>query len=272
MLYIYKTFIPIKLAVIYPFQAEISFLKVLSAAFFLIAVTAVVIKYRKDRPYLIVGWFWYLIALIPVIGIIRVGKQSLADRYTYLPHIGFFILLVWGISELPFTKRISIKIKTAITIFIFSALSIVTWNQVGYWKTSMLLFNHTVDVTENNWIALGVLGYDYITANELDKALLLLNKSLALNPKNVMALHNMGVLQNKFGNREHALQHFQRVIAIEPDYKMAHYQIGLQLLFKQDTVGALQAYNILNDLDPNLARQLLGSIRIQNNSITEQSR
>lgn len=265
-IYIYKTFIPTKLAVIYPFQADISSIKVIAATVFLLFFSIVVIMARKERPYLIVGWFWFLISLVPVIGIIRVGKQSLADRYTYLPHIGFFILLVWGISELQLVNKISLKAKAAITIVIFSALSAATWNQVSYWKSSKSLFNHALDVTENNWIALGVLGYDYITANELDNALQLLNKSLALNPKNVMALYNMGVLQNKFGNRDQALQYFKRVITIEPDYRMAHYQIGLQLLFKQDTVGALQSYNILNDLDQNLARQLLGSIRLQNSS------
>lgn len=272
LIYIYKTFVPTKLAVIYLFNAEISLIAALAATILLATATAVVIIMRKEKPYLTVGWFWFLISLLPVIGIIRVGKQSMADRYTYLPHIGFFILLVWGVSEFHLVKKISVKIKTVITIVIFSALSVVTWNQVGYWKNSISLFSHAVAVTENNWVAFGVLGYDYITANELDKALLLLNKSLSLNPKNVMALYNMGILQNKLGHRELALQQFKKVIAIEPNYRMAYYQLGLQLLFNGDTAGALCELDILKDLDPDLARQLLGSIRIQTNSAAMSAR
>lgn len=264
--YIYKTFVPIKLSVLYPFPSDINIMTAIAAAAFLVIASAAVIIMRKEKPYLMVGWFWYLISLLPVIGIIRVGKQSLADRYTYLPHIGFFVLLVWGLFELNLFDKISSKVKYALTIGVFSVLSVVTWNQVGYWKTSLTLFNHAVDVTDNNWVALGVLGYDYITANELDKALMLLNRSLSLNPKNVMALYNMGILQNKLGNREQAFQHFQKVVAIEPDYRMAHYQLGLQMLFRGDTVGALQEHTILQDLDTDLSRQLLSSIRIQNNS------
>lgn len=266
IVYIYNTFVPIKLAVIYPFRSDIGLVTALAAAALLVAVSAAVILLRKERPYLVVGWFWYLISLLPVIGIIRVGKQSLADRYTYLPLIGFFVLFVWAVSEFRFVEKISVKTRTAVLVVALSLLSIVTWHQVGYWKNSKTLFTHTVDVTDDNWIALGVLGYDYITANELDKALVVLNKSLALNPENTMALYNMGILQNKLGNRSYALQQFQKVVAIEPDYRLAHYQIGLQLLYNGDTVGALQQHSILEDIDADLARQLMSSIVIKSNS------
>lgn len=266
VIYLYKTFVPIKLAVIYPFRSDISILTALAAAAFLAAVSAVVIVLRKEKPYLFVGWFWYLISLLPVIGIIRVGKQSLADRYTYLPHIGFFVLFIWAVAEFRLVEKLSFTVKTAVVIAVLSTLSFATWHQVGYWKNSKTLFTHTVNVTDDNWIALGVLGYDYITANELDKALVVLNRSLAINPKNTMALYNMGILQNKLGNRPYALQQFQKVIAIEPDYRLAHYQIGLQLLFNGDTVGALQQHAILDDIDSDLARQLMSSIKIKSNS------
>lgn len=265
VMYIYKTFVPTKLAVIYPFQADISTLKVLTAGLLIVAVSLWVIVKKKEKPYLLVGWCWYIIALLPVIGIIRVGKQSMADRYAYIPHIGFFILLVWWASESSFINKIGSKVKIIAVVCLLLVLTTLTWRQTGRWKTSLELFTHTVDVTENNWVALGVLGFDYITSNDLDKALLVLNKSLSLNPKNTMALFNMGVLQNKLGNRGVALEHFRRVVAIEPDYRMAHYQIGLQLLYGGDTVGALAEYNILLDLDPDLARQLMSSILIRNN-------
>jgi tetratricopeptide (TPR) repeat protein len=264
--YIYKTFVPINLSVIYTFPNEIPFLKVVTSISFLVIVSIMVLR-RKERPYLMVGWYWYLVSLLPVIGIIRVGKQSMADRYTYLPHIGLFVLLVWGISELRFVSKVSRRTNIAIVMCVFIVMSTITWNQVSKWKTSISLFNHAISVTDNNWVALGVLGYDYLTNNELDKAFVFLNKSLSVNPKNVMALYNMGILQNKLRNRDYALELFNKIITIEPDYRMAYYQIGLQLLFRGDVAGALQQHNILKELDDGLAKQLLGLIRIQINSV-----
>lgn len=263
-MYLYKTFIPTKLSILYPFEPEIGSAKVLFAVLVLTVVSTGAIMLKKEKPYLFVGWFWYLISLLPVIGLIRVGNQSMADRYTYIPLIGIFIVLVWGISEIKLVQKIGGNVKAVMTIAVFSVLSVLTWNQVGYWKDSISLFGNAVEVTENNWFALGVLGLEYSNRNELDKAFALLSTSLSLNPKNAMSLYNMGVLQNKMGNRTQALHYFQKTVAIEPDYPMSHYQIGVNLLFSGDIAGALNEYRYLKVYDSGLSQQLLSAIMIQN--------
>lgn len=265
-LYIVKTFFPLQLSVIYPFRADISNTALLSSALLLAAISATVLLQTRNRPYLLVGWLWYLISLVPVIGIVRVGKQSMADRYTYIPHIGLFILIVWGVSESAIVRKISSKIAIIILIGLFSVLTALTWNQVSYWKSDLTLFSHAVEVTEDNPVALGVLGLAHLTRNDLVNASFYLKKSLELNPRNVMALYNMGILQNKLGHGDQAIRMFRRIVEIEPDYELAHYQIGLKLILQGDVAGALQEYNVLQDLDPELARQLLNTMRIRNSS------
>lgn len=260
VMYIYKTCVPLNLSVIYPFQDEIKTSKAIFAALIIATVSFLVVRWRKEKPYLMVGWFWYLIALLPVIGIIRIGKQSMADRYTYLPHIGIFILLVWGVSEYAPIVKLHNNIKIFITTIIVGLLSVLTWNQVSYWKSSISLFSRAVEVTENNWVALGILGYDYIMWGERDKGLVLLNKSLDIYPKNVMALYNMGMLQGESGNHDIAGAYFKKVLALEPNYRNAHYQLGLELLYSGDTVGALKEHKILQALSPELAQYLMDKI------------
>lgn len=268
VLYIYKTFVPIKLAVFYPFQSNISIFKIVAATMALLVVSICVIRFRKEKPYLLVGWFWYIISLIPVIGIIRVGKQSMADRYSYIPLIGIFILLVWGASESKYIQKISDKIKGTFVALVFTVLIALTWNQVSYWKSSISLFSHALAVTSDNWVALGTLGYDYFKLNEMDRAYYLLNESLKINPKNVMAMYNMGLLNNKRGNSDLAFALFKKIVEIEPDYQMAHYQIGLQLMSRGDTAAVLRQHDILKDLNPQLAQQLLTELQIKR-SITQ---
>lgn len=265
VLYIHKTFIPTGLSVMYPFPSKSSLYLITGAIFILAAVSAVVLVRRRSEPYLLVGWFWYLFSLLPVIGIIQVGKQSMADRYTYIPLVGFFIMLVWGAAELHVLQRLRTKVKAIIVIGIFSTLAVLTWNRVACWSSSISLFSQAVAVTENNWFAFGVLGYDYLNHNEFDTAHAMLSRSLSINPENVMALYNMGVLHNRLGNRDLALQYFYKSVYFEPEHGMAHYQIGMQLAARGDAKGALREYTIIKEhkeLDPEVPRQLLHALHI----------
>lgn len=263
-MYLYKTFIPTRLAVMYPFNPDISLALLLISVALLVVVSGVIWKFHKECPYLLVGWVWYGVSLVPVIGIIRVGKQAMADRYTYIPHIGLFVLLVWGIAELRCVATMGHKIKMVLVAGIVVILGGITWKQVSYWRTSITLFTHTLEVTDNNWMAMGVLGFNYVTANELDKALYYFNKALALNPNDVMSLYNMGILQNKLGNWQNAREQFQKVIAIDPEYGQAYYQLGMQMLFSGDTAGALHQHEMLREVSSELAAQLMSQILIKN--------
>lgn len=267
LLYIYKTFVPLKLAVLYPFDANISMLNFVAASVVLIVVSVLVLVNRNKRPYFMVGWYWFIVALVPVIGIVRVGDQSMADRYTYIPHIGLFIVLVWAVSEFRLVAGFTFKVKFALAVAIFSLLTVLTWNQVGRWRTSESLFSYTVEVTENNWFAMAILGYDYLARNELQKAEDMLRRSLAIKPKNPMALYNLGVVQNKLGNSDAALEQYKKAIAIDSRDTMAHYQIGLILLNRGDSKAALEVCDTLKTLDPQISRQLYNFILISGSTI-----
>lgn len=264
--YLHKTFIPLKLAVLYPFPAHISILKVALATLFLGFCTFMAIRLTKDKKHVIVGWLWFLISLLPVIGIIRVGTQAMADRYTYIPLVGIFILLVWEISDSTFVKKISINVRTTIVAFIFSVLAVLTWTQTGHWRSTFSLFSHAVNVTENNWVALGVLSEYYASRNDNKMEYETLSKSLAIFPQNASAQLRMGMLQFRMGDREQAIAAYKKAVEIDPLQSLAHYQLGLQLSSKGDTARAFKQYTILKDLDPDFARQLLSHIQIQNHS------
>jgi len=152
LLYIFKGIWPVKLAVFYPNpEGPLPLWKPILASLFLIGVTVLVWRYR-DKRYLLTGWLWYLGTLVPVIGIIQVGRQALADRYVYLPFIGLFVKIVWGTAELvpiPARRRILVPV-TAITLTAFATL---TWWQTTFWESSITLFTRALQVTENNYMA-----------------------------------------------------------------------------------------------------------------------
>jgi tetratricopeptide (TPR) repeat protein len=182
----------------------------------------------RKRPHLIVGWSWYLITLLPVIGIVQVGQQARADRYTYIPLIGIFIMLAWEAGRITERWRAGQTVIISAFATIFVILSLLTWRQAGYWKDGITLFGHAVEVTDNNWLA----------------------------------EHNLGVaFMNKRRNRE-ALYHFQEALRIKPDYTYAYLNLGRLLGNMGDLEGAIRAFNSALAIDPGNAdaRQELGRV------------
>src|SRR5208337_2863222 len=153
IIYIGKTIWPDNLAVFYPHPGLWPFWQVLGAVLSLIAVTAIVIRWAKRFPYLAMGWLWFAGTLVPVIGIVQVGRQAMADRYTYVPLIGLFIMASWGIPELLKQWRYRKEALAASSALIVICLSIFTWTQVGYWRNSMALYDHALQVTSHNDVA-----------------------------------------------------------------------------------------------------------------------
>ena len=150
--YLEKTFIPNDLAAFYPFPVQIPLWQVLGSTLLILAVSAVVIIAVKRLPYLFSGWLWYAITLLPVIGIIEVGDFAMADRYTYLPSIGVAIMLAWGIPSLIKSENIRKKILFPVSIATIAIMAVLAWQQCGYWKNSIELWNHALHVTrDNSW-------------------------------------------------------------------------------------------------------------------------
>jgi tetratricopeptide (TPR) repeat protein len=179
--YLGKLFVPIDLAVLYPLQ-PISAAQAIGAALLLAAITIVVIRFRATAPYLLVGWLWFIGTLIPVIGIVQIGTQAIADRYTYFPYIGLFIAIVWGLRSLMAER---ILLTTASIVIVL--LAAVSFRQVGYWKNTETLFRHTLRVTPPNVLAEYTLG-QALQLTQPDRAIFHLRRSIELRQHDLVAL------------------------------------------------------------------------------------
>jgi hypothetical protein len=153
--YVAKTAWPVRLGTFYPYRYHAAAGAVIASALLLIAVTAIALLLAKRHPYLLTGWLWYLGTLVPVIGIVQVGKASMADRYTYIPLIGIFLAAVWLLADVVHSRVALATIAVAAT----AACAVVTFRQIGYWRDSRSLWTRAVDVTEHNPIAREALGY-----------------------------------------------------------------------------------------------------------------
>jgi len=190
--YLSKLALPLDLAAIYPPPLPQPFKQTLIKAALLLAVCAVAVRYARQRPYLFLGWFWFLGMLVPVIGILKFNLQAMADRYTYLPLVGLFICLAWGIPELlgNFTFRRSLLAGAA--LFFVAILTLLTLGQVRHWQNSFTLFQHAVEVTKRNPIAHHLLAEQYRLRKEYEAAQRHFNEAIRLQPRYTAAYNGLG--------------------------------------------------------------------------------
>ena len=224
--YLGKTFWPSDLAVFYPFDFYLPLWQVLISSFILIVITVVVLYYIKKLPFLFVGWFWFLGTLIPVIGLVQVGKQAMADRYTYLPSIGIAIMLAWAIPLLFPCKDIRKKILFPAAIAILTILSILTWQQCGYWKNSIELWNHTLQVTKDNYLAHNNLGLVLFGKGRIKEAIDHYNKALHVTPGYFEAYGNRGNAYAGIGQYQQAIENYTKAIYLKPYHAEGYYTRG----------------------------------------------
>jgi tetratricopeptide (TPR) repeat protein len=217
-MYLEQTIWPSDLAALYPFpSAMLPAWKLALEGLFLLGVTILSLRQARTRPYLLVGWFWYLITLAPVIGLLQVGMQSRADRYTYVPHFGLLIALVWSLWQLvPETRRV------LVVGLIGSALCIpcvyLTRVQVGYWENSPTLWDHTLAVTgPDNIVAQMNYGHALQRAHQYDQAIVHLENAIRLDPQYETALAMLGAIYVERREYEKALPYLRAVLAINPE-------------------------------------------------------
>jgi tetratricopeptide (TPR) repeat protein len=228
--YIGQMFWPAGLAVIYPYRQSIPAWQSAAALALLLAVSGLALSMWKTRRYFAMGWFWYLGMLVPVIGLVQVGLQSHADRYTYLPMVGLFVILAWGAAEIlekwPGTKQ-GVLVTGAIA---GAAWVAVTWTQIGYWQNSETLFQHAIDVTGDNWAAQYNLGHYLMdVAGRVSDAVPHFQEAVRLNPTYAEAHNNLGAgLMNTARNSE-AITQFEAALRIKPDFADAQFNLGLAL-------------------------------------------
>ena len=220
--YLEKTFWPVNLAAFYPYNLSPALWKILISGVILTAVTIAVFYYIKKMPYLFAGWFMYLGTLIPVIGLVQVGAQSMADRYTYLPSIGIAIMIAWSIPSLFQREDIRKKILFPTAIAVLAVLAFLTWQQCGYWKNSINLWNHALKVTKDNYLAHNSRGIAYGESGEYQRAIDDFNKAIDLKTDYFKAFNNRGFAYAKLGQYQRAIKDYGEAIRLKPDYTKAY--------------------------------------------------
>ena len=259
--YIGKMFYPSSLAVFYPqFVRKLGDLESVVSFLVLAGLSIVVLWQIRRRPYLAVGWFWYVGTLVPVIGLVQAGGQAMADRYTYIPLIGISIMVAWGGGEV-LEKWRRLKIWAAILAgLVFCFLLTATRTQVGYWRDDYTLFSHAVKVTKNNYLAhynlaksleskgeygqaienykkvvqinrgdygaYNNMGAIFLKEGQLDQAVASCEESLKIKPDYIAAIYNLGLAKLKQGKYEEAIAQFTRALEVKPDWPEAHNELG----------------------------------------------
>jgi len=243
---------PIDLAIFYPFEAPLPAWRVAGAAVFLVGVSLAVLWGARRRPYLLVGWLWYLGMLVPVIGLVRIGDLALADRYTYVPLIGMFILAAWGIPDLLEGWEYSKEACAATATLALAACAILTVRQVWFWTDTRSVFEHAVAVTPDNYVAEVNLGMALAEQGLADQAFEHVAEAVRMKPGYPVAQYALGALLNKRGDRGPAAEHFRAALSLYPDYSQAHAGLGSVLLASGDARGAVVQYREALRVNPDL--------------------
>jgi tetratricopeptide (TPR) repeat protein len=206
--YIGKTIWPSRLGVFYPHPGDtLSLALVLGAALFLSAVSVLVVLWARRRPYLLIGWLWYLGTLVPVIGLVQIGSQAMADRYTYLPLTGLFVMAAWGLAELFEKRPLRQSWAMPAALAALGALTLCTWLQVGYWKNSVTLFEHTLRVTKENRLVHFNLGAVLMSERNDRPAIHHFEEALKIDPRFFPAHQNLETIFARHGDVEAARRH-----------------------------------------------------------------
>jgi protein O-mannosyl-transferase len=226
-IYFSKTIWPDNLAVFYPHPGSFPLWQVLGAVLFLTAATFAVIRAAGRFPYLPVGWLWFAGTLVPVIGIVQVGGQAMADRYTYIPSIGLFIMAAWGIPEFFKKRRYGKEVLAAVSASCLLCLLVLTTIQAGYWRDSITLFDHALKVTEKNYFIHNNRGGIYDDSGNYGQAIADFDRAIEINPIFAPAYNNRGNALDCLGDHTRAIRDFDKAIEIKPEYAEAYSNRGI---------------------------------------------
>jgi protein O-mannosyl-transferase len=241
-IYLRQMIWPVGLAVFYPHPGDQLPIWEIGLAIVLLGlVSAGAIALRHKRPYLVTGWFWYLVMLLPVIGLIQVGSQAHADRYTYLPQIGLYLLLAWAITD-ALTSRLQRRIVAVTASLAIIALAWCAHVQASHWRNGESLWGHALAVTSGNFMAHDGLGECLANRGRLDEAIDQFQKALNIAPSYPELETNLILALTKKGRTDEAISHLQTLLKEDPNNAQAHYHLGNALQKKGDSQGAIAAY------------------------------
>ena len=236
--YLGKTLWPTKLAFLYPLDTNLSLAPAVGAGAALIGITTLVIWRARSEPWLVTGWFWYLGTLVPVIGMVEVGiALAMADRYTYIPLVGPFIMMCWSVPRALVERRSRKMAVSGIAVVLLGFYAFLSRSQVNSWRNSETLLRHALQVTADNWVAQNNLGLFLWRTGKTDEAIEHYQEALRLKPDYGEAHHNLGLALSHKGDLTGAIQHFEEVVRIKPGLAEARRRLGLAL----QQAGRLQA-------------------------------
>jgi protein O-mannosyl-transferase len=268
--YISKNFWPADLAVFYPLPAHAPIGLAIAAALLLAICSIAFIFLSWERPYLFVGWFWFLGTLVPVIGIIQAGSQSIADRFTYIPSIGLFILVTWTVADF-FESRPGKELLAVAGTLALAACVVITSVQIKYWRNSITLFNHALAVTKDNYVAYASLGQALEIIGNNDEALKYCKEAVRIYPDYAPGQFFLGIALWEKGDTSQAFDHLNTAAQISPSMPIFQYNLGKFLLEHDSTDQAAQRFTTALDDDPDFpeAHNALGKVFLQQGKLPQ---
>ena len=261
VIYAWQTLWPTRLAVFYPHPNDtLAIWEVILAIGFLLATTAAAIVFRRERPYLFTGWLWYLVMLVPVIGLLQVGEQGHADRYTYLPHVGLFLLAVWLAADVTAVRQSRFALAAAVVMIV--AVAWAAFVQTSYWRNSETLWTRALNVTSDNDVAHNNLGYLCVDRDKPDEAISHFETALRIRSGkrdphydvgSAFIQMNLANALTRKGQSDEAIVRFDEAIKLQPYYADAYYNRGSVLFAKGRTEEAVADWEKTLQIDPSYA-------------------
>ena len=253
--YIYKMFMPLNLTCYYPFPLKIPFWQAAGSLLFLLITSFIAIKSYKRYPFFLIGWLWYIGTLFPVIGLVQAGLwPALADRFTYIPSIGIFIIIAWGIDAFCKVKKRMLIYSISTIGALMSFFFILSYHQVGYWENSITLFNHSIKITENNYLSQYALGYAYEKKGSEKEAIKHYREALKINPNEGDVHYNLAVLLSSKKQYHDAIYHYEQALRIKFDDAQVHNNIGNVYFHLEKWDKAIKHYQYAIQYNPGYGR------------------
>ena len=248
--YLTKMIWPYPLAILYPRQVVLPFWQVAISFLLLTGFSLVLIRYRKNHPYFLIGWLWFLGTMVPVIGIAQSGPQTMADRFAYIPFIGLYMMVAWGLMALlqrwPHKKTVSVLVGAAV----LATLMLVARTQVGYWRNDHTLYNHALRTTTNNFVVHRNLGLVLAHQGRFNQALYHWRQALAIDPNYAQTYHDIGTVFMLKKDYDVSLKYLYQALKRRPNYARSHNIVGLVLMSQGKADEAVVHFRRALQIDP----------------------
>jgi Flp pilus assembly protein TadD len=253
-IYLGKTLIPINLAVYYPHPGfKLGWTEVIGSGLVLLAITAFAVFRVRRLPYLFVGWCWYLGTLVPMIGIVQVGGQQMADRYTYFPLIGIFVAVTWLVAEWAPNGPLRTRILPAAAVVVMAILAAISFHQITYWRSSVSLLGHVADIMPEQPTAHEYLGAAYLYSELPAQAIPELERAIQLAPPYAPLQYKLASALDKVGRADEAMKHYQAALALDETSAKTHNDFAVLLMSRHQDAEAKRHLERAIELDPDLA-------------------